>query len=163
MVCGSDSQAPAVLSTVAPGGTLFFQGSEQYLPELLDRLEAGLVPEGGRFYLAGISNGGRSAFRIAGLEPDRFAGMVVFPGYPSVDDESRLADLADLPIRMYVGEDDTGWVESSQEAADALIELGADVELTIVPGEPHIISTLSDGVSVFDDLEAIRAGTTSRE
>ncbi len=147
-----------VVSPVAPGGVLFFDGSEQHLPELLDRLELGLVPEGGRFYLAGVSNGGRSAFRIAGLEPERFAGLVAFPGYPAdAGDEARLVELTDIPVRLYVGGDDPAWVAGSQAAADALSALGGDVELTIVPDEPHIISTLSDGVAIFDDLDEMRS------
>ncbi len=145
-----------VASPVAPGGELFFQGSERYLPELLDRLEAGLVPEDGRFYLAGVSNGGRSAFRIATLEPDRFAGMVVFPGFPDGADD--VGALVDIPLRLWVGGDDTSWVGPSEEVAATLAGLGADVELTVVPGEGHIISTLRDGVDLFDALDAMRAG-----
>ena len=39
---GAEAQARGwvVVSPVAPGGTLFFQGSEQYLPEFLQRIEA---------------------------------------------------------------------------------------------------------------------------
>jgi predicted peptidase len=145
-----------VITPAAPGGTLFFQGSEQYVGELLDSL-AWIRLEGGRYHLSGISNGGRSAFAVAELESDRFASMVVFPGYPSSpDDRAALEGLEDIPISMFVGGDDPGWIEPMVTTEETLRALGATVSLEIREGEGHIMSSLSDGVDVFDFLDSVR-------
>ena len=136
---------------------MYFEGSEALVPGLLDWVETWVRPEGGAVHLAGISNGGISAFRVAGENPERFASMVVFPGFPrSDDDRAALEGLADIPVSMFVGEDDTGWVEPMSDAATRLRELGGEVVFEIVPGEGHIISTLADGRRVFDELDAAR-------
>jgi len=81
---------------------------------------------------------------------------VVFPGFPRTDaDVANLAELADTPIGMFVGGNDPGWITPMQDAATALAELGGDVVLEIAPDEGHIIGSLSDGVRIFDELEAI--------
>ena len=116
-----------------------------------------VAPEGGLPHLAGVSNGGLSAFRVAALNSERFASILVFPGYPSSDEDSEaLADLIEVPIRMFVGESDAGWVMPMEETATALDGLGGDVELVVVGGEGHIIAALSDGVRLFDELDALR-------
>ena len=71
-----------VVSPVAPGGQLFFEGSERYLPELLDSVATGVRPEGGYYHLAGISNGGLSAFKVANENPELFRSLLVLPGHP---------------------------------------------------------------------------------
>jgi len=52
---------------VTPDGKSFFQGSERYLPYLMDHLQSELKIQDDKFYLLGVSNGGISAFRIAPL------------------------------------------------------------------------------------------------
>lgn len=146
-----------VVSPVAPDGTLFFRGSEAIVPELLDAVAATYPPEGGRFHVGGISNGGLSSFRVALRSPERFVSLVVLPGHPPTgDDLDRIGRLAEIPVRMFVGENDTGWVEAAQAARDALDDAGGDVELTIVAGEGHIIRSLT-GAELFDLLDAARS------
>jgi dipeptidyl aminopeptidase/acylaminoacyl peptidase len=146
----------AVVSPVAPDGVLFFDGSESLVPALLDQVESVLDPEGGRFHVAGISNGGISTFRALALQPDRFASAVVFPGYALSEDRAALDELT-LPIRMYAGELDADWVRRMEETADLITAAGGDVTLEIVPGEDHVIESLRDGVTVFDVLDAARS------
>ena len=144
-----------VLSPVAPGGQTFFGGAEDYIPELLDRTADAYTPDGS-YHLVGVSNGGLSAFRVAGQHPDRFRSLLVFPGFPRTDeDRDRLEVVATLPIAMFVGQDDPGWVGPMRDAVAELTALGADVTLEVVPGEGHIISSLSDGVRIFDTLESL--------
>ncbi len=148
------SRGWVVVSPVAPGGHLFFQGSEVHIPALLDAVADEVRIEG--IHLGGNSNGGRSAFRIARLDPGRYASLLALPGYPPERaDSDALELLTGLPVRMFVGENDDGWVERSQEAADRLRELGGDVELTVVPNEGHVIRSLS-GRELFDLLDTLR-------
>ncbi len=145
-----------VVTPAAPGGTLFFEGSESYVDELLATL-GWLRPEGGRYHLAGISNGGRSAFAVALLDPGSFASMAVFPGYPaSPSDRNGLAALTGIPIAMFVGGDDPEWLEPMTVTRDTIHTLGGPVLLDVRDGEGHVMSSLSDGVDIFDFLDSTR-------
>jgi len=145
-----------VITPAAPDGVLFFQGSESYIGELLGTV-SWIQAEGGRYHVSGISNGGRSAFAVVSLDPDRYTSMVVFPGYPDApDDEGALAGLAAIPVSMFVGGEDPGWIEPMTKTRDTLESLGASVSLEIREGEGHIMSSLSDGVDVFTFLDSQR-------
>lgn len=146
-----------VASPVAPG-PLFFDGSEALLPGLMDALDARFRPPGGRFVLIGVSNGGLSAFRIATLAPERFSVLVAFPGYAGApEDEERLPGLAALPVRLFVGGDDAGWLAGSQDTVARLEAAGGDATLEVIPGEGHIIGALRDGSRLFAAVDAALA------
>lgn len=146
-----------VISPAAPDGVLFFDGSEASVPGLMDWIEGWVELEGGRFHVAGISNGGLSSFRVAGQNADRMQSLVVFPGFPRTEsDRDALAALVEVPIRMFAGGNDTGWVEPMGETKSALDALGADVTFETFPGEGHVVDSLRDGVRIFDELDALR-------
>ena len=146
-----------VASPAAPDGTLFFSGSEELVPGLLDQLADRFEPAGGKFALMGVSNGGLSSFRIARVAGvDRFSSLSAFPGYASGgEDEAYVEELSAIPVRLYVGGDDTGWLNPMTELEQQLKDLGGDVELTVFPGEGHIIEPLRDGQVLFDDLDSM--------
>ncbi len=145
-----------VLAPAAPDGVLFFQGSERSVAPFLDALEW-IRPEGGRIHIAGVSNGGISAFRVAGEMTDRVASIAVFPGYPSsAEDRAALGELAAVPVAMWVGADDVGWFEPMDEARRILESAGGTVEFDVRPGEGHILRSMSDGADLFDFLESAR-------
>jgi dipeptidyl aminopeptidase/acylaminoacyl peptidase len=147
----------AVVSPAAPSTGLFFNDSSAALvPELLDAIEQQYPPEGGRFDLVGVSNGGLSAFRAAIDHPERFHSLVVFPGYsPDGGDDPNLRALKDMGVSMFVGGDDSGWLSASQQTEATLHDLGITVELHVVPGEGHIIESLT-GTDLFDAIERVR-------
>ena len=89
-----------VLSPVAPGGVMFFEGAEELVPEFLRMVRVRYQPQGGRFMLAGISNGGISAFRVAGRNPELFYSLTVLPGFRSAPTmKQRWANLSPCPSR----------------------------------------------------------------
>ena len=146
-----------VISPAGPDGILFVNGSEALIPGLMDWIEQWVEPEGGRFHIAGISNGGLSAFRVAGQNPDRVHSIVVFPGYArSEADMTALATLAGRPVRLFAGGNDTGSLAPMEATRAALDELGADVVFEIFPDEGHVIGSMRDGVRLFDELDALR-------
>ena len=146
-----------VVSPVAPKRVMFFVGSERYVPELLDHIRAHFKVEGGRFHLAGNSNGGRSAFRIALENPDAFVSLLALPGFPPSEEEfDRLDRLAGKPVRLFVGGNDRGWVAPMQRTRDVLAALGVDVTLTVLPEEGHVPPSL-DGGRFMDELTAVHA------
>lgn len=146
-----------VVSPAAPGGELFFQGSERLVPGLLDWVETWVTPEGGAPHVAGISNGGISTFRFATENTERVLSLSAFPGFPrSEDDQAALAQLVDVPIRLYVGGTDTNWIGPAEQATNTFEALGGDVELTIFEGEGHVMDSMRDGVLLFEQLESFR-------
>ncbi len=145
-----------VVSPIAPNFTLFFRGSESYIPEFLNRIAAQFPPEGGKFHVAGVSNGGVSSFRIAINSPDLVQSVVVLPGYPLDGfDQDNLANLKEIPIAMFVGENDGAWVTRMQTAEQNLQEIGATVTLDIRPGEGHVIRSIN-GEQLYDLLDSFR-------
>jgi pimeloyl-ACP methyl ester carboxylesterase len=145
-----------VVSPVAPRGRLFFKGSEDVIPELLDLLQKQYQVEGGKFHLAGVSNGGLSAFRIAINWPERFHSLTALPGFPPTDrDFQRLDRLEGLPIHMFAGSQDKQWVEEETRAHEKLTELEIPSTLEIFPDEGHVPASM-DGEAVMDLLETLR-------
>ena len=146
-----------VLSPVAPDGVLFFQGGEGVIPELLSRTAQLYQPEGGKYHVAGVSNGGISAFRVALNNVDKVQSVLAVPGFPRSDgDFQRLNSLVDIPVAMFVGEQDDGWVQQMEATEASLTELGGRVSLEVVAGEGHVIESLAGGGSLFDLLESFR-------
>lgn len=146
-----------VASPAAPETGLFLSdASAALVPEWLDEVARRYPPEGGRFDLMGVSNGGLSAFRAALAEPDRFRSLVTYPGNsPLGGDDPSLADLAGLGVALFVGADDSAWLGASRATQATLAALGITVELHEVPGEGHIIESLT-GAELFDALERVR-------
>lgn len=148
-----------VVSPVAPDGVLFFRGSEVHIPQLLDHIQSKYKIEHNKFHIAGVSNGGRSSFRIAGLYPERFLSITVLPGYaPAEEDVKRLGKLKGMPINMFAGGDDIRWVEKMNETKQMLNELGIiEVTTKIFTGEGHVPQSL-EGLVIIDLLDTIRKG-----
>lgn len=146
-----------VVSPAAPDTGLYYtDASAALVPELLDAVAASYPPEGGRFDLAGVSNGGLSAFKVALANPERFRSLVTFPGNsPDGGTDPDLAKLKGLGVALFVGGDDAAWRAGSEDTEATLRQLGIPVELTVVEGEGHIIESLT-GTQLFDALERVR-------
>ena len=144
------------VSLAAPDGVLWFQGAEQYMKEFLDSTLAWLRPEGGLFHIGGVSNRGRSTFRILGILPNLFASVTVYPGYPTDAGAAALVDVPDIPFTLWVGGGEAPWIGPVESVRDQLEALGKRVVYQVVPGAPHVIPELTDGVEIFDVLDAAR-------
>ncbi|MFT7463876.1 MAG: hypothetical protein ACI9EF_002224 [Pseudohongiellaceae bacterium] len=150
-----------VVSPAAPQGQSFYSGAEKLLPALFQHIHETYNVEHGAFHLAGVSNGGRSAFRLATQSPDAFLSLTVLPGFPPTEaDEARLGALIQLPVTMYAGGDDTMWVERMDKTAEQLRGLGVSVTTTVLPGEGHTPPSL-DGDSIMIRLEEVRGQLTA--
>ena len=145
-----------VISPVAPEGVRFHEGSEVYIPVLLDDVMKSFKIENAKFHLAGISSGGTSAFRVATEFPERFKSLTVFPGVPLEEDQAFLGNMINMIVTMYVGEnDDEDWVSASEKTADSLDSLGVDVTFQIWSDNSHVISSLSSSY-LFDLFDSYR-------
>lgn len=135
---------------------LFHLGAEDLIPPLLEMISQDVTFEGGKVHLAGLSNGGVGAFRVATLYPELFHSLLVLPGQAREEDLARIGNLQSMPVRMYVGEnEDEPDMEQVQATAAALDDAGVMSELIVVPGDGHRIPSLS-GEELFDWLNMQR-------
>lgn len=147
-----------VVSPAAPSTGLFFSdASAALVPELLDMAADQYPPIDGTFDLMGVSNGGLSAFRAALEQPERFRSLVVYPGYsPDGAEDPNLSKLKGIGVAMFVGGNDDGWKEPSQQTQTILRRQGNTVELHVISGEGHILGDAVPGRDLFDALERVR-------
>ncbi len=149
-------QGWTVVSPIAPTGEVFRGDNLSLLHNLLTHIENTYAVEGGKVHLAGVSNGGRSAFELALRSPDRFASLSALPGMPDESSFEQLERLAGLPVAMYVGGDDEGWRDNMERAAERMRELNIPLQsFTIFEGESHTPKSLN-GTQLFNSLERFR-------
>lgn len=146
-----------VVSPIAPRGKSFHSGPERAIPFLLDEVARSVTFEGGRAHLAGVSNGGKSAFRVATEYPDRFLSLTVLPGFPP--DERATLGLRSLRqlsggIALYVGDGDSTWIAPMRTVKQRLDAYGVVNTLEIWPASDHVVNI--KGVELFDMLDAKR-------
>jgi pimeloyl-ACP methyl ester carboxylesterase len=144
-----------IVSPSAPDGESFYTGAESELPNLLDEVAKLVRFEGGKAHLAGISNGGLSAYRAATEYPARFLSLTVLPGIPP-DDRAfhALQRLRGIPVAAFAGAEDSSWVRGSRDAKAEMDRLGIQNTLQIVLGEGHVIGL--DPAKLFDLLDQRR-------
>jgi len=154
-----------VVIPAAPTQHLFSGDGANVFPEFLNQLLADYKIRDGKFHIAGMSNGGASAFYIASLYPKYFLSVTGFPGYLRNATPERLDALAGLCINMHAGELDPDWAQPMQEQAAAFRAKGYTVRMTVEKGQYHVISTLTgDGaVRLFKEIEACYRAATVKE
>lgn len=118
--------------------------------------------EGDTALLCGVQNGGKAAFRIALDRPDRISALLALPGIPPTADEASLAPLSRMPIAMYVGSEDSRWRSECDSAHAALVRAGARCSLTVVPGDGHMLPSMTPAriADALDRLVRLAAGIT---
>ena len=144
----------AVIPT-APSGRLFHEEGGRIFPGFLDRLLVDYKIRGGKFHVAGMSNGGISAFAIAAAYPRYFLSVTGFPGYLPDATPARVGALSGMCLFLHVGALDEGW-RTDMEAQAALFRTkGYKVQMTVEPGEGHVIGALtgSGAARLFDEIE----------
>lgn len=149
-----------VVVPAAPGGQLFFEEGARVFPGFIEYILKEYKIKDGKFHVAGMSNGGLSAFHIAASYPQYFWTVTGFPGYLEDVTPARVDALAKMCINMYVGELDSGWREAMQEQAKQFRAKGYTVMFTVEKGQSHVMSTLAgDGSArLFDAIEKGRQG-----
>jgi pimeloyl-ACP methyl ester carboxylesterase len=113
-----------------------------------------IAPEG--FHVAGVSNGGLSAFRVALAQPAEFQSLTVLPGFPpNQAGMDNLASLDGIAINMFVGARDANWRRSMAQTVAELERLGQTPHFEILPGEGHVLRGIAgQGASrIFDLLQ----------
>lgn len=151
-----------VVIPAAPGGHSFTADGAKVFPEFLDYLLSEYKIRDNKFFVAGMSNGGLSAFSIAAAYPQYFWSVTGFPGYLRDASPERVNALAKLCINMYVGGDDTQWLIAMKEQEGDFRQRGFNVQLSVEAGQGHVMSTLMGERAgrLFQDMERARKGCT---
>jgi len=148
----------AVLS--APAAGRFYEGGAVVFPAFLDKLLADYKIRGGKFHIAGISNGGLSSFHIAASYPKYFWSVTGFPGYLLDATDERVSALQEMCLNMHVGQLDAQWLDTMQAQAAAFRAKGMKVRFTIEKGQGHVMTTLEGpgAARLFDQFDEAAHG-----
>lgn len=157
-----------ILITPTPPSNTTFVNSPAYFKPLIDDLDKQVVAEGGKYHVAGPSNGGTSAVAFALYHPDRAASVTGFPATiikDKYDEKTDAPKLKGIRMRLWVGGDDTlAWINAARDFEALADRHKLDIKVVTVPRENHMIRSL-ETKTIMDELEAGRnaAGTITRE
>jgi poly(3-hydroxybutyrate) depolymerase len=149
-----------VFAPAAPDGDLFFQEGARIFPEFLRLMLADYKIAGGKFHVAGPSNGGIAAMHVAAAHPQYFFSATAFPGYLWQPSEAKLQAVSKMCVFLYVGEhDDYRWHGEMKREVEYLRSRGGVARYSEEKGEPHRIGTLAGGGAqrLFDGFEECAA------
>jgi predicted peptidase len=132
-----------VVVPAAPNGRPFTGAGAKVFPEFLERVLHEYKIRDNKFHIAGMSNGGRSAFHIAAMYPQYFLSVTGLPGYLPDPTPQRVAALSKMCIYMHVGALDTDWVGQMEQQASMFRSKGYTVRFTIEKNEGHVMRTLA--------------------
>ncbi len=154
-----------VVVPAAPDGDLFFEEGARVFPEFIARLMADFKVDGGKLHIAGMSNGGLSAFHIAAMYPQYFLSVTGFPGYLIDATAARVRALSSMCINMHAGELDPDWRDAMKQQSEQFRALGYKVRFTVEQGQPHILQTLAgEGAArLFDQFDEARKGCGTKQ
>ncbi len=150
-----------VVAPAAPPQGLFFEGGARIFPAFLDKILADYKIEGGRFNVAGPSNGGIAAFYVAAAHPQYFRSITAFPGYLWQPSDRKLEAIRHICVFMYVGElDPYMWHDEMKREAAFLRSKGGVARYTVEAGQPHRLATLAGEHAgrLFAGFEQARKG-----
>jgi len=153
-----------VVAPAAPDGQLFFEGGDRIFPDFLKRILADYKIEGGKFHIAGPSNGGIAAMHVAAAHPEYFRSVTAFPGYLWEPTQAKLQALSNICVFMYVGENDEyRWHDEMKREAEFLRSKRDVARYTVEKGQPHRLETLAGEHAgrLFDGFEEARKGCSS--
>jgi poly(3-hydroxybutyrate) depolymerase len=145
-----------VVAPAAPDGQLFFQEGERIFPAFLDTILANHKIAGGKFHVAGPSNGGIAALHVAAQHPSYFLSATAFPGYLWRPTDAKLEALTPLCVFLYVGENDEyRWHDEMRREAEALTAAGTVARYTLERGQGHRLESLAGAgaARLFDGFE----------
>ena len=150
-----------VVAVAAPDGELFFEGGARIFPDFLKMIMADYKIEGGKFHIAGVSNGGISAMHIAAANPQYFLSVTAFPGYMWEPTTAKLQAISKMCVFMYVGENDEYmWHPEMKAEVEYLRSKGTVARYTVEKGQPHRLDTLAGehASRLFDNFEETKKG-----
>jgi poly(3-hydroxybutyrate) depolymerase len=150
-----------VIAPAASEGDLFFEDGARIFPAFLKMMLADYKIQGGKFHIAGPSNGGISALHVAAANPSYFLSITAFPGYMWQPTPAKLEAISNICVFMYVGElDEYMWHGEMQREAEFLRARGTVARYTVEKGQPHRLDTLAGASAgrLFDGFDEAMKG-----
>src|SRR5580692_12568639 len=150
-----------VVVPAAPDDQLFFEGGERIFPEFLKQILADYKIQDSKFHIAGVSNGGISAFHVASQNPEYFLSITAFPGYLWEETPAHIQAISKMCGNMFVGElDPMGWQPLMQKQAVEFRAKGMTATYTVEKGQPHRLDTLAgpNAARLFDLFDQEKNG-----
>ena len=150
-----------VVSPAAPDGELFFEEGARIFPGFLKMILADYKIEGGKFHIAGVSNGGIASLHIAAAHPQYFLSATAFPGYLWEPNQAKLQAISKMCVFMYVGENDEyRWHNEMKSEVEYLRSKGTVARYTVEKGQPHRLDTLAgpNAKRLFEGFEETKKG-----
>jgi len=138
-----DERNYIVVIPAAPNSRPFVGDGAKIFPEFIEQLLRDYKIRDNKFHIAGMSNGGRSAFHIASMYPQYFLSVTGLPGFLSDATPERMGALAKMCLYMHVGEFDTDWREQMQRQASEFRAKGYTVRFTVEKNEGHVMRSLA--------------------
>jgi pimeloyl-ACP methyl ester carboxylesterase len=156
-----DKRGYIVVLPAAPNGRGFVGDGAKVFPEFIEQLLREYKIRDNKFHVAGMSNGGRSAFHIAAMYPQYFLSVTGLPGYLPDPTPERVAALAKMCLYMHVGQfDSDSWLDQMQKQSSDFRAKGYSVTFTIEKNEGHVMRTLAGPGSarLYDQFEKVKQG-----
>jgi pimeloyl-ACP methyl ester carboxylesterase len=150
-----------VVAPAAPDGQLFFQGGERIFPEFLETIRSSYKIAGGKFHVAGPSNGGIAAMHVAAQHPEQFLSATAFPGYLWRPTEDKLRKMTTLCVFLYVGEhDEYRWHDEMEREAGFLSAQGTVARYVLEKDQGHRLESLAGSAAarLFEGFEEASGG-----
>lgn len=150
-----------VLALAAPGGRLYFQDGARIIPEFLEGVLGEYNIEGGKFHVAGVSNGGIAALHVAAENPQYFLSATAFPGFMWEATPAKLEAVSEMCVFMYVGENDRHrWHAEMMREVEYINANGGSARYNVEEGQPHRIDTLAgpNAGRLFDGFDEAKNG-----
>jgi predicted peptidase len=157
---GWEKRGYIVIVPAAPLGRSFEAQGAKVFPGFLEKLLSDYKIRDKKFHMAGVSNGGISAFNVAANYPQYVRSVIALPGFLRNDTPERIAALSSVCIYLHVGELDEQWLERMQQQTTTFRSKGYSVRLTVEKGEGHNMRSLmaEQAARLFDEMEESRKG-----
>jgi pimeloyl-ACP methyl ester carboxylesterase len=141
-----------VVVPAASGGELFFEEGARVFPEFIVKLLEDFKAEGGKFHIAGMSNGGLSAFHIAAMYPECFLSATGFPRYLIDRTPGRVKALSGICLNYACRGIDPEWAAAMKQQSEQPPPWAIE--------QPHRLETLAgDGAArLFNQFDEAQHG-----
>ena len=148
-----------VISPATPDGSLFFEAADRIFPSFIEMILHN-YKVAGKIHIAGLSNGGISAFHVAARYAQYFSTLT---GYPGLLDgpETRLAPaVKPMCIFMHVGDRDAGWRSAMEAQSKDLAAKGFNIRFGVEKNEDHVIRAADLAARMLDEIESCRGSAS---
>ena len=142
-----------VVSPATPDGSLFFEAADRIFPSFIEMIGHD-YKVAGKIHIAGLSNGGISAFHVAARYPEYFSTLTGYPGLLDGPDGRLAQAIQPMCIFMHVGDRDSGWRSAMDEQSKALAAKGFRIRFSVEKNEDHVIRAADLAARMLDEIES---------